>query len=279
MKLIAESGSTKTEWRLIGNNFSKAYSGQGINPLFLKEELIVKEIEKLNLGEYLDEINEVHFYAAGLAMEELKEAVHVLLTKRFKSHTKIFVNDDLLAASRALFQNGSGISCILGTGSNSCLYKDGIIKDKIPALGFILGDEGSGSDIGKRFINSLLKKDIEEKLRKKILSKHQLSLNDVILNVYKRPLPNKYLASLSNIVYEYIDSKDIRELVSLAFKSFVDKNISKYSQYKNYEIAFVGSIAYYYREVLKKVLKEVDIVPSKILKQPIEELVEYHIKY
>ena len=279
MKLIADSGSTKTEWRLIGDNFSKAYSGQGINPLFLKEELIIKEIDNLNLGEYLDDIDEVHFYAAGLAIDELKEAVHVLLEKQFRSHTKIFVNDDLLAASRALFQNGSGISCILGTGSNSCLFIEGEISDKIPALGYILGDEGSGADIGKRFINSLLKKDIGKELREKILSEHPLSINDVIINVYKKPLPNKYLASLSKIIKEYIDSEEIKELVSLSFRSYFDKNISKYKNFTKYEIGFVGSIAYHFSDILSSVMNEAGLIPGNILSQPIDELVLYHNKY
>lgn len=279
MKLIADSGSTKTEWRLIGDNFSKAYSGQGINPLFLKEELIIKEIENLDLGKYLVDIDEVHFYAAGLAIDELKKAVHTLLSKQFQSHTKIFVNDDLLAASRALFQNGSGISCILGTGSNSCLFIEGKIADKIPALGYILGDEGSGADLGKRLINSLLKKAIAKELREKILNEHQLSINDVIINVYKKPLPNKYLASLSKIIKDNIESEEIKELVTLSFKSFIDKNVSKYKDFITYEIGFVGSIAYYFSDILNSVMKEKGANPGNILKQPIDNLVQYHKKY
>lgn len=279
MKLIADSGSTKTEWRLIGDNFSKVYKGQGINPLFLKDSLIVQEIDNLGLNEYLDEINEVHFYAAGLALEETKKAVFDLFSRIFHSRTKIFINDDLLAASRSLFMNGSGIACILGTGSNSCLYIEGVIKDKIPALGYILGDEGSGADMGKRLVNSLLKKDFESELSEKLLSRYPLGINDVILNVYKKPLPNKYLASLSKIIKENIDSKEIRELVADSFNSFLEKNLFKYKDYSSYPIGFVGSIAFYFKDILTSVLKEKGLIPAKILEQPIEELVVYHTKY
>lgn len=279
MKLIADSGSTKTEWRLIGENFSKAYKGMGINPLFLEESVIVKEIEKLGLKSYMDEIDEVHFYAAGLALVESKKAVHELLSSIFQSRTKIFIEDDLLAASRSLFMNGSGISCILGTGSNSCLFIEGVIEDRIPALGYILGDEGSGADMGKRFINSLLKKDFEIELSEKLQSRYALSINDVILNVYKKPLPNKYLASLSKIIKENIDSQEIKELVSLSFKSFLEKNLFKYTDYSSYQIGFVGSIAYHFKDILDSVLHKAGLNNAKIIEQPIEELVRYHKNY
>ena len=133
--------------------------------------------------------------------------------------------------------------------------------------------------IGKRFINSLLKKDIGKELREKILSEHPLSINDVIINVYKKPLPNKYLASLSKIIKEYIESEEIKELISLSFKSYIDKNISKYKNFTKYEIGFVGSIAYHFSDILSSVMNEAGLIPGKILSQPIDELVLYHNKY
>ncbi|MCF8380553.1 MAG: ATPase [Bacteroidales bacterium] len=279
MKLIADSGSTKTEWRLIDEDFSKAFKGQGINPLFLDEASIIHEINTLGLNEYFDEIKEVHFYAAGLALDELKKAFFELFSKIFRSHTKIFINDDLLAASRSLFMNGSGIACILGTGSNSCLFIEGKIKDKIPALGYILGDEGSGADMGKRLVNSLLKKDFESGFRTDLSSRYPLSINDVILNVYKKPLPNKYLASLSKIIKENIESDEMRELVMLSFNSFLTKNLIKYKDYQSYPIGFVGSIAYHFRDILESVMNEAGLKTVKIIEQPIEELAQYHKRY
>ncbi len=276
MKLIADSGSTNTEWRLLSSGSARSYSGNGINPFFVEEDLILKEIESLGLLEFKNSITEIHFYGAGLAIREVKEIIHKLLRISFGEDVRIFVNDDILAASRALFHKESGISCILGTGSNSSLYIEGKIIDKIPALGYILGDEGSGSDIGKRLINALLKKDISENLRKKILKEKSLSIEDILLNVYKKPQPNKYLASFSTIVNDYIHEDEIKDIVYSAFKSFLRKNISKYKNYKSYNIGFIGSIAFHFRDILTEVMKDEGLELYKILDKPADELAAYH---
>ncbi|MEA3460393.1 MAG: hypothetical protein U9R49_00850, partial [Bacteroidota bacterium] len=155
MILIADSGSTKTDWRLVAENEIRVMSTRGINPYFSSEEEITEELEKLELAGNERLIMEVYFYGSGVANEEKKEVIRRKLQERIGVHPHIQVNDDLLGVARSLFQDRSGIACILGTGSNSGFYLDGAISDKVPALGYSLGDEGSGTDIGKRLVNAL----------------------------------------------------------------------------------------------------------------------------
>ena len=150
MILIADSGSTKTDWRLIAGNELRVMSTRGINPYHSSEMEIGEELEKLDLAGRERDILEIYFYGSGVANREMKDVIRRKLQERIGVHPYIQVNDDLLGVARALFQEKNGIACILGTGSNSGLYIDGEISDKVPAMGYSLGDEGGGTDIGKR---------------------------------------------------------------------------------------------------------------------------------
>lgn len=279
MKLIAESGSTKTEWRLIGTKVLNSYRGEGINPVFLSSEEIEAELGMLKAHFHPESLEEIHFYGAGVTDKDARNKLLKAFERTFQPEGKIFINDDLLAAARALFGNGSGIACIMGTGSNSCLFKDGKIEDKIPALGYILGDEGSGTDIGKRFLNALLKKDFSPELTEKILSEHPFSIEEIISNVYRKPLANRYLSSLTHIVVKNLEYPEIRNIVKLSFQNFLQKNASKYKNYKNYKIGFVGSVAYHFSEILTEALIEEGFHNSVIIEHPVEKLTNYHINY
>jgi len=278
MILIADGGATSTDWRLTDGESAITYTGIGINPYHSSEEQIVKELKSNKLSEHIQNISQVHFYGAGLANEKISGIIHRAFKRTFGELPDINVSDDLVGASRALFNNGSGIACILGTGSNSCLFLEGKIKDRIPPLGYILGDEGSGANIGIRLVNSLFKRELSAELSEVLLDEEGLSLENIQENVYKKQLPSRYLASLTKVVHKYLSHREIRDLVADAFQSFINKNIKRYRNYSEFEIGFVGSIAYYFKDVLIEVMDTCNLKPDIIIQSPIDRLVEYHIK-
>ncbi len=277
MILIADSGSTKTDWRLIDGTEIRSLSTRGINPYHSSGKEISEELNSLELNGTEPNIQKIYFYGSGVANEEMKELLRKSLQRRIGVHPDIQVEDDLTGVARSLFQRGSGIACILGTGSNSCLYLDGAIKDKVPALGYSLGDEGSGTDIGKRLVNALHKRTLSDRLREAIISEEGLSMDQILENVYKKPHANRYLAALTMIAAKHINNKEIREIVSLAFEDFILKNISNYKDYTNVEIGFAGSVAFYFSNVLKEVLDKHQLKCGPIIAAPIDGLVKYHL--
>ena len=278
MILIADSGSTKTDWRLIAGNEIRVMSTRGINPYHSSELEISEELEKLELAGKERDILEIYFYGSGVANKEMKDVIRRKLQERIGVHPYIQVNDDLLGVARALFQEKNGIACILGTGSNSGLYIDGVISDKVPAMGYSLGDEGGGTDIGKRLVNALHKRNLSEKLGKTIVAEEGLTMDQILENVYQKPHANRYLASLTRVAAKHIDDREVREIVSQAFDAFIDKNISKYSDYSSMEIGFAGSVAFHFREILEEVLQKHGLSRGQIVAAPIEGLVEFHKK-
>lgn len=278
MILIADSGSTKTDWRLIDGAEVSQCSTLGINPYHSAEEEIAGELGKLDLAGKEKEIRSIYFYGSGVANEGMKSIIRKSLQNRIGTHPEIQVEDDLLGVARALFQQGDGIACILGTGSNSCLFVDGLIRDKVPALGYSLGDEGSGTDIGKRLVNALHKRTLSDALRNTIIAREGLSTDHILENVYNKPHANRYLASLALIAAKYMKHEEIRSLVSVAFEDFIQKNIFKYSDYAAHAIGFAGSVAFHFSELLREILQKHHLRLSQIIASPIEGLVKYHMQ-
>ncbi len=278
MILIADSGSSKTNWRLIDGQKEYSLNTKGINPYHARPDEIKNELESLDLGVKESEIDTVCFYGSGLANDEMKAVVREHLLKRFGVHAEYVIEDDLTGVARALFQQGEGIACILGTGSNSGIYRDGAIRDKVPALGYSLGDEGSGTDIGKRLVNALLKRNLNEKLAEKIMQEEGIRVDEVLERVYKQPHANRYLASMAKVAARHIHEPEIRALVSDAFRAFIEKNIARYDNYHGYPLGFAGSIAYHFREVLQEVLAALDLKSTNIIAAPIDGLCRYHLE-
>jgi len=276
MKLIADGGSTKTDWRLITNEREtlEIQSG-GLNPFHMAEEEIDRVLGSIKLPAEVAGINEIWYYGAGIIGDRAKQIMHTSLQRRF-GNSRIFVGDDMLGASRAILGIKEGIACILGTGSNSCYCKNGEIIEKIPPLGYILGDEGSGTDIGKRFINALFKKLLPVDLSELIIREESLDMTDIIAKVYRGDLPARYLAAFTKTVKKYIAHPEVEMLVKDAFNSFIDKNVSGYPVYKETEIGFTGSVALHFKPVLENVLKERKLKPGRIIPAPIDELAIYH---
>jgi len=276
MKLIADGGSTKTDWRLIGDGIKTLeIKSSGMNPFHMTVDEIDRVLGAVILPESNSCISEIWYYGAGVIGENASEIMAEAFKRRF-GDCRVFVGDDMLGASRALLGSGEGIACILGTGSNSCHYRNGEILEKIPPLGFILGDEGSGTDIGKRFINAIFKKSLPSALTEHIIREESLDITEIIAKVYRGNLPAPYLAAYTKTVKKYLEHEAVEKLVEDAFDSFIDKNVTKFNSYNELEIGFTGSVAVHFMPVLEKVLKKRNLKPGRIIPAPIDELAIYH---
>ncbi len=277
MKLIADCGSTKIDWCVIdGEKVVKQVFTCGMNALLLTEEEMAQRIASELYPEVKDyELTEVWFYGAGCLAPEVCDNVRRAIGASIKA-ARIEVNTDLLAAARALFGNNAGIACILGTGSNSCYYDGNEIVDNVSPLGYILADEGSGAVLGKLLVGDVLKKQLPDALCEKFLRQFNLDRMTIIKRVYKEPLANRFLASVTPFLIENIEEPAVHRLVLNAFKSFFVRNVANYEGYKSMPVNFVGSIAYYYRDVLGEAASAVDCTIGTILKSPMEGLVKYH---
>ncbi|MDD6141453.1 MAG: ATPase [Bacteroidales bacterium] len=278
MILIADCGSTKIDWCVVENGeVKKQVFTSGINALLMTEEQI-RESLALELAQEVAEfeIESVYYYGAGCLFDDICANVRRAIAANVPTAKTIEVHSDLVAAARALCGDREGIACILGTGSNSCFWDGEKIADNVSPLGYILGDEGSGAVLGKLLVGDVLKKQLPEELCEKFLKEYELDRQKIIESVYKRPAANRFLASLSPFLSKNIEEPAIHRLVLNAFKSFFVRNIENYKDYKNYAVSFVGSVAYYYREVLEEAAKAVDIKIGTVIKSPMEGLVKYH---
>jgi len=274
MNIIAESGSTKCDWAIVDNNVQIVRT-QGLNPYFCDCGQIKKTVQKSLLSKVKGaEIDGVFFYGAGCRAEKC-EVVKSALQEAF-GDIKIEVESDLLGAARALFGKETGIACILGTGSNSCFYDGGIIKYNISPLGFILGDEGSGAVLGRKFLGNLLKNQMSEKLKKKFFKKYKLTTAEIIEKTYRQPFPNRFLSQFMPFLSENIGEPKIYNLVFDDFTEFLQKNVMQYADYEQYKVSFCGSVAYHFADVLEVAALEQNLNFGEIIQNPIEKLIEYH---
>ena len=225
--------------------------------------------------ESLQQIYEIYYYGAG-CLPSKKQVVKKAILKAIGKNTHIEVADDLMGAARALCRQDEGIVCILGTGSNSCFYNGHEIILHTPALGYILGDEGSGAALGKLFLNAVLKGGIPEYVREAFFKESQLDMLQVIDNVYHRPMPNRFLASMSSYVAHYIGCPEVERLVTRNFEDFIERNINPYGHRTNIVNA-VGSIAYHYRQQLEVAAGRHGYTLGRVIKKPMDSLVKYHM--
>jgi len=276
MKLIADSGSTKTAWLLLDGAKKISFQTKGINPLFLTAAEVREEIQKAFPKAILfEQIEELYFYAAGCSTIERCSMLKELLQKIFTS-AKIDTQSDLLAAARALFQNEKGVACILGTGSNSCIYDGEKIVENVTSLGYILGDEGSGAHIGKLFLTRLLNNELSEDIEKDFQKEFSMDTETIVQQLYTASYPSRFLASFAPFVAKYIHLSEIKAIVEESFALFFKHQIDKYN-HQNLPIAFVGSIAWNFQNELKKELQKRNFETPLYLSNPIEKLAEYHI--
>ena len=277
MILIADSGSTKTDWCLVehGEVLQQIFT-KGTNPFFQSEEEISNEIAANLLPQLKTaETDAVYFYGAGCAFPDKIETVRRAILRHLQVKGEVEVSTDMLAAARGLCGHRAGIACIMGTGSNSCYYDGEKIVQNVSPLGFILGDEGSGAYLGKLLVGDILKNQMTPELKEKFLSQFNLTPADIIDRVYRKPFPNRFLASLSPFLAQNLNEPCIHSLVLNSFKSFLKRNVMQYD-YQNHEVHFIGSVAYYYKDVLAQATDEMGIRLGTILKSPMEGLIAYH---
>lgn len=276
--LIADSGSTKTDWVLLdNNNIIFQYQTIGFNPYFQSSEDIYEEIKtKLIpvLQDQLHNITHIYYYGAGCSTPDKVQVIKLGLYLAF-GNILSEVNHDLLAAARALCGKEKGIACILGTGSNSCLYDGKDIIENIPSVGYMFGDHGSGATIGKTFVQYYFDKKLPVHLEK-AFENAGYDREVILENVYKRQMPNRYLASITNFISEYNNDTFIKDLIKNCFVDFFEAQVSKYTNAKTLPVNSVGSIGYYYKELLEIAAKEKGFTIGNIIKSPIDGLIKYH---
>jgi glucosamine kinase len=276
VKLIADSGATKTEWCVIGSGKIKNIITQGISPYFLD----ANQIQALLLQELIPAlknvvVDEIFYYGTGCANPANAKLVKVALKRVFPS-ASIDVTHDLLAAARALCGREKGVACILGTGSNSCYYNGKKIVKNSPGLGYVLGDEGSGTYLGKKVIQHYLYGTFDDELRGRFDLTYTTTATEILENVYKRPLANRYLASFTGFLAENRGHYMVENIIEDGLNDFYFNHLCKYREIWNLPVNFAGSVAYGFRDVLVSLCSSYEFELGKVLQKPMSGLIEYH---
>lgn len=276
VKLIADSGATKCEWCLIDEGNKKKIMTTGISPYFLNAEQIEQLLLKSLVPKLKDAVvDEVHFYGTGLSNKNNVLLLKTVLKKVFRK-AKIAVETDLTAAARALCGKKKGIACILGTGSNSCFYDGKKITKNSPGIGYILGDEGSGAYLGKKVIQYYLYQTFDEELLTSFQKRFLVNPIDILENVYKKPLANRYLASFAIFLAENRGHYMIENIIEDGLNDFFFTHIYKYKESWTHPINFIGSIAFGFKDVLQELCNSYELELGKVQKAPMKGLIDYH---
>lgn len=276
MRLIADSGSTKTAWKLIdGSGHVKNIKTSGLNPYSQPEESIFQEVEKVLLPETGTGIQEIYFYGAGIVNAEKGDIIRRALN-RIYPEAIVETHSDVLGAARALFGDQAGIACILGTGSNACLYDGKQITHGISPLGFILGDEGSGSVMGRKLLGDYFKEVMPGRLRDEFGKQFGITREEALNRVYRTEKPNQFLAQFVPFLSQHSNSAYCQEFVQHNFMEFFERNVSKLPDYTQYPIGFIGSVAYYFSSILKNTASYFGYDETTIIKEPIDGLEKYY---
>ncbi|MBK9463246.1 MAG: N-acetylglucosamine kinase [Chitinophagaceae bacterium] len=276
VKLIADSGATKAEWCLLREGKKKTIFTQGISPYFLNTEqitdLLLKEL-KPKLKNI--EVDEIFYYGTGCANPVNAKSVKKALQKVFPE-SKVDVNHDLMAAARALCGTNKGVACILGTGSNSCYFDGKKIVKNSPGLGYVLGDEGSGAYLGKKVIQYYLYGTFDDELRGRFDLTYTTNTAEILESVYKKPLPNRYLAGFTKFLAENRGHYMIENIIEDGLNDFFFNHLCKYRETWTLPVHFAGSVAFGFKDVLQQLCNSYEFELGKVMKNPMEGLVTYH---
>jgi len=279
MKLVVDSGSTKTDWGFFGTlSDLRVYKTQGINPCHQSAD----EIRSIISNELLSQIagidsgavTQLFYYGAGCATEAICAQMAGML-KEFFPAAAITVDSDMLGAARALCGHSEGVACVLGTGSNSCLYNGKEIIDQVPSLGYILGDEGSSAALGRRFISDCLKRQLPEPVSREFMERYSLTKDIIIENVYRKPLPNRYIAGFAPFIFDKRAVPEVHKLIIQCFQEFFTRNVISYHK-PWMPVHFVGSLANSFADELKETAELLGMTIGKIETSPMNGLVDYH---
>ncbi len=276
--LIADSGSTKADWLLAATDGTilAEWNSQGINPFFQDKETISGLLEKEVFPGVSGIPEAIFFYGAGCADEASGRPVAESLGERYPS-ARVEVASDLLAAARSLCQRQPGIACILGTGSNNCLYDGSRIVGNIGSLGFWMGDEGSGGHLGRQLVTAYLHNELPDDLAERFAAAYPgVNRMEILNRAYKQPFPNRYFASYARFAGEHREHPFIQDLLKTSFGVFLDKYVLKHPGARTYPVSFTGSVAWHFQDELKAVVERKGLIYGKIIQKPIAGLALYH---
>lgn len=278
MILIADSGSTKTDWRTIDENgkIGQAKTA-GINPYYQNQEAIGLILNEELKPQISSNISQVYYYGAGCSSDENKVIIRQSITSVLKE-AEVNVDHDLMAAARALCGSDSGIACILGTGANSCLYDGVNIVDSVASLGYLLGDEGSGASLGKKLVSEYIQGELPKVIADRFYKRFELTGTAILNKIYKEGEGGAFFASFSKFIFQNIKEPFLYQLVYHSFDDFFEKNVVKYENYSDYRVHFTGSVAFYYSNILRQVANDKGIAVQNITEGPIAGLALYHQK-
>ncbi len=272
MKIIADSGSTKTKFAVVSDNGDVNFVlTDGINPYYQTEDNIKECITSGLLPSISDpdSVKNIEFYGAGCSVIDKINIVQYAFKSVFRL-ADVEVASDMVGAAKALCGNDSGIACIMGTGSNSCLWDGSKIVQNVPALGFIIGDEGSGGVLGKLLVADILKNQAPSDIQKLFYGKYNMDAAYIVDRIYKQPFPNRFLASFAPFLSENITNPYCYNLVYNSFCSFINRNLKQYPS--GYKVNFTGSVAYYFRNILASALADCGMELGIIVQEPIQRL-------
>ncbi|SEM14872.1 BadF-type ATPase [bacterium A37T11] len=280
MIIIADGGSTKTNWCLINDAGKKVYfNTEGYNPFFVNSDYVISSLKKgLPKDLPLNRIEEVNYYGAGVHNAEKALVIEAAMKTVF-TNANIFVGHDLLAAARALLGIEAGFAAILGTGTNTCLYDGSGLTFHIDSAAYILGDEGSGCYIGKKLLTDYIRGYMPQDVRQVFWETYQLTPDDVMDNVYTKPLANRFCASFSKFVYDNnVNIAYSRDIVKSSFIDFFKYLVTRYPNYQQYSFNCIGSVGYNFRNVLEETANDYGMQVGRILRSPIDDLVKFHLE-
>ncbi|TVZ55483.1 N-acetylglucosamine kinase-like BadF-type ATPase [Lutibacter sp. Hel_I_33_5] len=278
MVLIADGGSTKADWIALDENKNEVFRTRtlGLNPAVVaKEELNNRIVNMFQLINIKDEVKEIHFYGAGCGTQKPIEILRDVMSSIFSNAT-INIAEDLLAAVYASSGNNPAIVAILGTGSNSCYYNGNDTEMLVASLGYTVMDEASGNYFGKQLLRDFFYNKMPKQIAKEFNNQFNLDEDEIKMNLYRKPNPNMYLASFAKFMFEFKEEKYTKRLIKKGFQEFFKYKVLPFNKGKETPIYFIGSIAFYFRDILEKVARKNNLVITDVIQRPIDNLLEYH---
>ncbi len=280
MILIADGGSTKADWIALDSNKNEVFRVRtlGLNPAVVPEdELKNRIVNMFQLINIKEQVSEIHFYGAGCGTPQPVSILTKVMEDIF-SNASVNVAEDMLAAVYAASEKKPAVVCILGTGSNSCYFNGEEIEMLAPSLGYTIMDEASGNYFGKILLRDYYYKKMPKKVATTFKSEYNLDADFIKLNLYRKPNPNMYLATFAKFMFDFKDEKYIRKIIKKGFEEFFKYRILPYNKNSETPIYFIGSIAFYFKEILEKIAHKNDLKITGIIQRPIDNLLEYHKK-
>jgi N-acetylglucosamine kinase-like BadF-type ATPase len=280
MVLIVESGSTKSDWVLLSpENKQDVYSSMGFNPYFHSSAVIENELRRhAELMSHAEKIQQIYFYGAGCSSSEMNDIVKLGLTNVF-TNAHIHIDHDLMACAYATYSGNPSICCIIGTGSNSCYFDGETVSEVVPALGYILGDEGSGTYFGKKLLSAFLYHQLPKHVEEDFVKEYAIDKNEIVNKVYRNENANVYIASFMPFIAKHKDELFFQKMIEDGLRHFIEVHVCCYPNYKDVEINFVGSIASVFRNALDRAANSLGARIGRVVQKPVEGLVSYHLDY